>query len=90
MESVNALPAEGKSAAVPVDDHTPCAWCGGYGAEPTEGREMTTCPVCGGSGLLQAVQRERPIYSCPDCGGDEAFLFDGELICLPCIAEMSF
>jgi molecular chaperone DnaJ len=67
----------GVDAAVNVRGEDRCTRCGGSGAEP--GTSVTTCPTCGGSGM---VAQNQGMFSftqpCPQCRGG------GRLIEQPC------
>jgi molecular chaperone DnaJ len=73
--------ARGTSSEISFQVAAPCATCGATGAEP--GTEPTTCPTCGGSGVLQQVSRTVfgelvRSHSCPACGGR------GQIVEHPC------
>ncbi len=64
--------AHGAVRDVPFEVAVTCSRCGGSGAEP--GSEVTTCPVCHGSGRLQQVTRSVfgefvRSQTCPRCRG---------------------
>jgi molecular chaperone DnaJ len=69
--------AMGVTTAVKVRGATTCSHCNGAGAEP--GTTVTTCPTCGGRGL---VAQNQGLFSftqpCPQCRGR------GQLIETPC------
>ncbi len=69
--------AHGITTSVTVRGAAPCAHCGGQGAEP--GTSVTTCPTCGGRGI---VAQNQGFFSfsqpCPQCQGS------GRLIEAPC------
>ncbi len=60
--------AFGVTTEVAVDGAAPCSKCNGSGAEP--GTAVTTCPTCGGRGV---VAQNQGFFSfsqaCPQCGG---------------------
>jgi len=60
--------AFGVTTEVTVDGAAPCSKCSGSGAEP--GTAVTTCPTCGGRGV---VAQNQGFFSfsqaCPQCGG---------------------
>ncbi|HJQ76560.1 MAG TPA: molecular chaperone DnaJ [Acidimicrobiia bacterium] len=69
--------AFGVTTQVNLEGAAPCSRCGGSGAEP--GSTVTTCPTCGGRGM---VAQNQGLFSfsqaCPQCGGS------GRLIETPC------
>ncbi len=69
--------AHGVTTSVTVRGPAPCSRCGGSGAEP--GTAVTTCPTCGGRGI---VAQNQGFFSfsqpCPQCGGS------GRIIPTPC------
>ena len=69
--------AHGVTTAVKVRGATTCSHCNGTGGEP--GTSVTTCPTCGGRGL---VAQNQGLFSftqpCPQCSGR------GQLIETPC------
>lgn len=69
--------AQGLTTTVKVRGAAPCSRCGGSGAEP--GTTVTTCPTCGGRGV---VAQNQGFFSfsqpCPQCGGS------GRIIEQPC------
>ena len=69
--------AQGTTTALKVRGATTCTHCSGIGAEP--GTSVTTCPTCGGRGL---VAQNQGLFSftqpCPQCQGR------GQLIESPC------
>jgi len=69
--------AFGVTTAVTVEGAALCSRCGGSGAEP--GSSVTTCPTCGGRGV---VAQNQGLFSfsqtCPQCGGS------GRVIEHPC------
>lgn len=69
--------AAGVTTTVKVRGAAPCSHCGGSGAEP--GTQVTTCPTCGGRGV---VAQNQGFFSfsqpCPQCRGA------GRLIETPC------
>lgn len=69
--------AHGVTTSVTVRGPAPCSRCGGNGAEP--GTNVTTCPTCGGRGV---VAQNQGFFSfsqpCPQCGGS------GRVIPTPC------
>ncbi len=60
--------AFGVTTEVTVEGAAPCSKCNGSGAEP--GTAVTTCPTCGGRGV---VAQNQGFFSfsqaCPECGG---------------------
>jgi molecular chaperone DnaJ len=60
--------AFGVATEVTVEGAAPCSRCNGSGAEP--GSSVTTCPTCGGRGV---VAQNQGFFSfsqaCPQCGG---------------------
>ena len=67
MDSIN-----GTKVKIPVQYDEPCSHCHGSGAESPS--DIATCPHCGGTGVVEAVQRSffGPIsveQTCPHCGG---------------------
>ena len=69
--------AQGTTTSVKVRGAAACSHCGGQGAEP--GTTVTTCPTCGGRGV---VAQNQGFFSfsqpCPQCGGS------GRLLDTPC------
>jgi molecular chaperone DnaJ len=69
--------AFGVETQVTIDGAAPCSRCHGSGAEP--GTQVTTCPTCGGRGV---VAQNQGFFSfsqpCPQCRGS------GRLIEQPC------
>jgi len=69
--------AHGVTTSVVVRGAAPCSHCGGSGAEP--GTTVTTCPTCGGQGM---VAQNQGFFSfsqpCPQCGGR------GQIVETPC------
>jgi molecular chaperone DnaJ len=69
--------AHGLTTSVKVRGAAPCARCAGSGAEP--GSSVTTCPTCGGQGM---VAQNQGFFSfsqpCPQCAGS------GRVIERPC------
>jgi molecular chaperone DnaJ len=69
--------AAGVTTEVKVKGAAPCSHCGGSGAEP--GTQVTTCPTCGGRGV---VAQNQGFFSfsqpCPQCRGS------GRIIETPC------
>jgi molecular chaperone DnaJ len=69
--------AFGVTTEVTVEGAARCSRCGGSGAEP--GTSITTCPTCGGRGV---VAQNQGFFSfsqaCPQCGGS------GRLVETPC------
>lgn len=69
--------AAGITTTVKVKGAAPCTHCGGSGAEP--GTQVTTCPTCGGRGV---VAQNQGFFSfsqpCPQCRGS------GRIIETPC------
>jgi molecular chaperone DnaJ len=69
--------AAGTTTTVTVRGAAPCSHCGGSGAEP--GTQVTTCPTCGGRGV---VAQNQGFFSfsqpCPQCRGS------GRIIETPC------
>lgn len=69
--------AQGVTTSVKVRGAAPCTHCGGEGAEP--GTSVTTCPTCGGRGM---VAQNQGFFSfsqpCPQCRGS------GRLVETPC------
>lgn len=69
--------AAGATTTVKVRGAAPCSHCGGAGAEP--GTQITTCPTCGGRGV---VAQNQGFFSfsqpCPQCRGS------GRIIETPC------
>ncbi len=69
--------AKGVTTAVKVRGEAPCSRCGGSGAEP--GSVVSTCPTCGGRGV---IAQDQGFFSfsqpCPQCGGS------GRLVEAPC------
>jgi molecular chaperone DnaJ len=69
--------AQGTTTSLQIRGDTTCSHCHGAGAEP--GTSVTTCPTCGGRGL---VAQNQGVFSftqpCPQCGGR------GKLIETPC------
>ncbi|HEX6947910.1 MAG TPA: molecular chaperone DnaJ [Acidimicrobiia bacterium] len=69
--------AHGVTTTINVRGPAPCSRCGGSGAEP--GTSITTCPTCGGRGV---VAQNQGFFSfsqpCPQCGGS------GRVISSPC------
>ena len=69
--------AAGVTTTVKVRGAAPCSHCGGSGAEP--GTQVTTCPTCGGRGV---VAQNQGFFSfsqpCPQCRGS------GRIIETPC------
>ncbi len=60
--------AKGVTTAVKVRGDAPCSHCGGSGAEP--GSAVTTCPTCGGRGVIAQNQGFFSFSQpCPQCGG---------------------
>ena len=69
--------AEGVTTSVKVRGEAPCSHCGGSGAEP--GTAVTTCPTCGGRGMIAQNQGFFSFSQpCPQCGGS------GRLVETPC------
>jgi molecular chaperone DnaJ len=67
----------GTTVPVRIDGHAPCSRCGGSGAEP--GTSPTTCPQCGGQGVVQANQGFFAVsQTCPTCHGA------GRVVQTPC------
>jgi molecular chaperone DnaJ len=60
--------AFGVETEVVIEGPAPCSRCSGSGAEP--GTQVTTCPTCGGRGV---VAQNQGFFSfsqpCPQCGG---------------------
>ncbi len=69
--------AHGVTTAVTIRGAAACSRCGGSGAEP--GTNVTTCPTCGGRGV---VAQNQGFFSfsetCPQCRGS------GRLVDTPC------
>lgn len=69
--------AHGVTTSVTVRGPAACSRCGGNGAEP--GTSVSTCPTCGGRGV---VAQNQGFFSfsqaCPQCGGT------GRIIPTPC------
>jgi molecular chaperone DnaJ len=69
--------AHGITTTISVRGAVACSKCGGSGAEP--GTTVTTCPTCGGRGM---VAQNQGFFSftqpCPECGGR------GQIIEKPC------
>ncbi len=69
--------ANGVTTTISVRGAAPCSHCSGSGAEP--GTKVTTCPTCGGRGV---VAQNQGFFSfqqpCPNCGGR------GQIIETPC------
>ena len=69
--------AHGVTTSVSVRGAAPCSHCGGSGAEP--GTTVSTCPTCGGQGM---VAQNQGFFSfsqpCPQCGGR------GQIVETPC------
>lgn len=69
--------AHGVTTSVTVRGPAACSRCGGNGAEP--GTSVSTCPTCGGRGV---VAQNQGFFSfsqaCPQCGGS------GRIIPTPC------
>ena len=67
--------ASGVETEVVVEGAAPCSRCHGTGAEP--GSQVTTCPTCGGRGL---VAQNQGFFSfsqpCPQCGGSGRLIED--------------
>jgi molecular chaperone DnaJ len=67
--------ATGVETEVVVEGAAPCSRCHGTGAEP--GSQVTTCPTCGGRGL---VAQNQGFFSfsqpCPQCGGSGRLIED--------------
>jgi molecular chaperone DnaJ len=58
----------GAETRVPVEAEAACSTCGGTGARP--GTSPTTCPQCGGRGMIAESQGMFAISQpCPRCGG---------------------
>lgn len=69
--------AHGVTTSVKVRGASPCSHCGGQGAEP--GTSVTTCPTCGGRGMVAQNQGFFSVSQpCPQCRGS------GRLIESPC------
>ena len=59
----------GANVPVKIRGASPCATCGGTGAEP--GTSPTTCPQCGGSGQVSVNQGLfQMAQTCPRCAGN--------------------
>ncbi len=67
--------AFGVETEVVIEGAAPCSHCGGSGAEP--GTPITTCPTCGGRGM---VAQNQGFFSfsqpCPQCGGSGRLIED--------------
>ncbi|MDX1467932.1 MAG: molecular chaperone DnaJ [Acidimicrobiia bacterium] len=69
--------AQGVTTSVRVRGATQCSHCSGRGAEP--GTSVTTCPTCGGRGMVAQNQGFFSVSQpCPQCRGA------GQLIETPC------
>jgi molecular chaperone DnaJ len=72
--------AFGVTTEVTIEGPGPCSRCNGSGAEP--GSSVTTCPTCGGRGL---VAQNQGLFSfsqaCPQCGGSGRLI---ENLCSQC------
>lgn len=75
LEEINS----GVEKKIKVKKYVPCKTCNGSGAKP--GSEKTTCPNCGGSGVVVQVQRTilgnmQTQSTCPHCHGEGTIIKD--------------